>query len=265
MTCYGLGMRDHFSSVAESYNDIRTTDLEPVTFVRDVLGQRQSVRAADIGCGGGRYSLLLFQHLPGLHLTCNDMNESMLAGTAAYLAEHGVESFRTVNADIAHLQLPAGTLDAVLTFNAIHHFDPHLFLIRAGSALTAGGYVFIYTRLQGQNRRNIWGQWFPGFAETETRLHRLSDVERWGEAAGSLSLDSIKFFRYPRSASVSELLYQAHSKHYSTFSLYSAADLERATAEFERNIRARFPDPDRVEWSDENVMIVFRKHLPDSA
>ena len=236
-------MYDHFSEVAASYNDIRTTDLEPVLFIKDTLGERKSVRAADIGCGGGRYSLLLFQHLPGLQLTCNDVNESMVAETARYLADHGVENFSTVKADITNLQLPDGALDAMLTFNAIHHFDPNLFLSKAAKTLTEGGYVIIYTRLQSQNVGNVWGRYFPAFAEKENRLYRLSDIESWKEESGSLRLASINFF---------------------TFSLYSAAEFDRAAVDFKRNIKQRFSDPDRVEWSDENVMIVFKKGPHDS-
>ncbi|MEE8634598.1 MAG: class I SAM-dependent methyltransferase [Acidiferrobacterales bacterium] len=258
------GMYDHFSEVAASYNDIRTTDLEPVLFIKDTLGERKSVRAADIGCGGGRYSLLLFQHLSGLQLTCNDVNESMVAETARYLADHGVENFSTVKADITNLQLPDGALDAMLTFNAIHHFDPNLFLSKAAKTLTEGGYVIIYTRLQSQNVRNIWGRYFPAFAEKENRLYRLSDIESWKEESGSLRLASINFFKYRRRATLSLLLRQAHSKHYSTFSLYSAAEFDRAAVDFERNIKQRFSNPDRVEWSDENVMIVFKKGPHDS-
>jgi len=258
-------MYDHFSGVAASYNELRTTDLEPVMFIKHVLGARESVRAADIGCGGGRYSLLLFEHLPDLQLTCNDVNESMLAGAARYLTDHGMENFSTVKADVAHLHLPDGGLDAVLTFNAIHHFDPRLFLNKAARTLTEGGYVFIYTRLQSQNATSIWGRYFPEFAERETRLYRLSDIEGWKDESGSLSMASIIFFRYRRRATVPQLLHQAHSKHYSTFSLYSPAELDRAAVDFERRIRKRFSDPDRVEWSDENAMVVLRKGSHDSA
>jgi SAM-dependent methyltransferase len=258
------GMYDHFSGVAAFYNELRTTDLQPVLFIKDVLGGRESVRAADIGCGGGRYSLLLFEHLPDLQLTCNDVNESMLTETARYLTGHGVENFLTVEADVAHLHLPDGSLDAVLTFNAIHHFDPCLFLNKAASTLTEGGYVFIYTRLQSQNATSIWGRYFPAFAERETRLYRLSDIESWKDESGSLRLASITFFRYRRRATVRQLLHQAHGKHYSTFSLYSPAELDRAAVDFERSIRKHFSDPDRVEWSDENVMVVLRKGSGDS-
>ncbi len=257
-------MYDHFSEVATSYNAIRTTDPEPILFIKEKLSERATVRAVDIGCGGGRYSLLLCQHVPSLHLICTDVNESMVAETARHLTDHGIKDFSTVQTDIVDLRLPEGSLDGVLTFNAVHHFDPMGFLDKAAATLKNGGYVFIYTRLRSQNARSIWGRLFPGFCEKETRLYSLADIESWKDESGSLSLASINFFKYRRRATLPQLLHQAHNKHYSTFSLYSPAEFDHAAVDFERNLRQRFSDPSRVEWSDENVMIVFRKSQDDS-
>lgn len=255
----------HFSGIADSYNELRTTDLEPILFIKDNLGERGALRAIDVACGGGRYSLLLGQHLPRLELTLNDVNESMLSEAARHLTENGVTTFTSVKADIARLRLPDGEFDAVFTFNAIHLFDATMFVAKAARAMTAGGRLFIYTRLRSQNERSIWGRYFPGFAETEDRLPRLSDIASWSDASGVLGEASVHHFRYQRRATLAELLHQARSKHYSTFSLYTPADLERAIVEFDRTIRLHFPDPDRIEWSDENVMVAFRKEAPGSA
>ena len=71
-------MHEHFSELSVSYNELRTTDLEPVLYVRERLQGQGEIRAADIGCGAGRYDLLLLQHLPGLHLICTDVNGAMV-------------------------------------------------------------------------------------------------------------------------------------------------------------------------------------------
>ena len=71
-------MHEHFSKLSASYNELRTTDVEPVLYVRERLQDQGEIRAADIGCGAGRYDLLLLQHLPGLHLTCMDTQLSNL-------------------------------------------------------------------------------------------------------------------------------------------------------------------------------------------
>lgn len=252
-------MHEHFSGIAPDYNELRTTDLEPILFIKDVVGKRQTLRAIDVACGGGRYSLLLCQHLPGLELTLNDLNESMLSGAARYLRDNGVTNFRTIQADIAHLALPVDTLDAVFTFNAIHHFDAHLFLEKAARALAADEHVFIYTRTRSQNAGSVWGRHFPAFAEKEDRLPSLADIESWCDASGLLGAPSIHRFRYQRRATLVELLHQVRGRHYSTFSLYQPAELEDALATFEEAIHKDFPDPNRIEWEDENVMVTFRK------
>jgi trans-aconitate methyltransferase len=64
------GMQGHFATVAGVYREMRTTDEEPILHIRDQLSGRPAVRAADIGCGAGRYDHLLFNHLPNLRLAC---------------------------------------------------------------------------------------------------------------------------------------------------------------------------------------------------
>lgn len=259
MSLAGLSMRDHFSGVAAAYNSLRTTDLEPILCIRDTLGNSGPLRGIDVACGGGRYSLLLCEHLPGLTLTLNDVNESMLSRAASYLTANGIEGFGTIEADVAHLRVPDGALDAVFTFNAIHHFAPQPFLDKAADALAGSGRLFIYTRLRSQNARSIWGRFFPEFAEREDRLYRLSEIRSWTDRLGRLGQPTVTRFRYRRRATLAQLLNQARNKHYSTFSLYAATELSRAVADFERNIRDRFPDPECIEWWDENVMVGFHK------
>ena len=65
-----IEMQDHFTRVSAVYRKVRTTDPEPINHIAQELAGYSSVRAADIGCGAGRYDLLLFDALPGLYLTC---------------------------------------------------------------------------------------------------------------------------------------------------------------------------------------------------
>lgn len=89
-------MNDHFSRVATLYNDLRTTDSEPIAFIRDRWDGAHNIEAADIGCGAGRYCLTLFQHLDILHLTCLDVNESMLEQASNCLRTAGITNFKTI-------------------------------------------------------------------------------------------------------------------------------------------------------------------------
>jgi len=252
-------MYNHFSELSTSYNEVRTTDPEPVRYIHDMLHDRGHIQGADIGCGAGRYDLLLLRQIHGLHLTCCDVNEGMLEETARYLKANKALNFQTLRVDASDLQLPAGTLDCVLSFNAIHHFDPVVFLERATRLLRRDGYVFVYTRLKSQNARNIWGRLFPHFCEKEDRLYELSHVEGWAERIESLYLEAIQFFRFERVASLAQLLKKVEDKHYSTFSLYEPVEFRRALQDFQRTVASHFDDLMRIRWTDENVMLVFRK------
>ncbi len=241
-------MHEHFSELSVSYNELRTTDLEPVLYVRERLQGQGEIRAADIGCGAGRYDLLLLQHLPGLHLICADVNGAMVEETARYLKRHGQSKFVAHHIDASDLRMPDGTLDCVVTFNAIHHFDPVAFLGQATRAVKSSGRVFVYTRLKSQNARNIWGRFFPGFQEKETRLYDLSHVESWADRLDGLNLETIEFFRFERVAPLERLLDQAAGKHYSTFSLYSADELRKGLEIFEARLAQHFMGrPDQMD------------------
>jgi SAM-dependent methyltransferase len=252
-------MYNHFRNLSCIYNELRTTDLEPIIFICEKLQNRNNLKGADIGCGAGRYDLLLLKHLPELHLICGDVNEAMIKETTCYLEEHGQKNFSACCVDASDLQLPQGALDFISTFNAIHHFEPVRFLNQAGEALKVGGYVFVYTRLKSQNMRNIWGRLFPGFSEREDRLYNLSQIEKWIDKVESLTLEAIHFFKFKRVLSLEELFSQAKNKHYSTFSLYTEAEFDKALKSFKQKIKNNFADIERVQWTDENVMILFIK------
>ena len=70
-------MSDHFSQLASSYRYLRTADLEPVMFVRDVLDSKQGIEAADIGCGAGRYCLRFLKHLNIRHRWDTDFSRNL--------------------------------------------------------------------------------------------------------------------------------------------------------------------------------------------
>ena len=255
-------MRDHFAQIASVYRSVRTTDEAPIRFIRDALAGRDRIEAADIGCGAGRYDLLLFRHLPGLRLSCIDVNAEMLAQLGQLLTAEGIRDFDTVLSSVEDLAIEDTSLDCLFTFNAVHHFDLKSFLSKAARAVRPKGEVFVYTRLPEQNARSIWGRYFPGFRERETRLLSLQDFEDKVAQTPGLELIATKAFRYRRRSSLDRLLEQAHRKHYSTFSLYGEAEFAEACAAFERNVRRRFRNPERVTWRDENIMLRIGRGAP---
>lgn len=252
-------MTQHFSEISSSYNDLRTTDEESIDYIKEKFCGIEKIQGADIGCGSGRYDLLMLQKIPGLHLICTDVNKAMVEAAEEYLKAQGQSNFTAKTMDAEEIDISPNSLDFVSSFNAIHLFSLPLFLKNANKVLKDDGRIFIYTRLQSQNKRNIWGQYFPQFAEKEDRFLELTQVDSWNDQIPSASLESIEFFRFQRVSSLKRLIDQAEGKHYSTFCLYSDEQFRSALQEFSENIQKNFSDPDRIEWLDENLMFIFRK------
>jgi len=254
-------IQHHFSRIADRYRQLRTTDAEPIAFIAKELRELLYVEAVDIGCGAGGYSLFLCKSLGDkLRLTCVDANDSMLKALATYLRAHGMGNFTAINAGAESLPFRSGTLDCVLTFNAVHHFNLLAFLQESARILRHGGYLFIYTRLQEQNRRNIWGQHFPEFCCKETRLYSFNTFVQTVERVPRLQLQSTEYFEYERTFTLEQLVERARAHHYSTFFLYSEQELENAIAVFRRNVEHRYNDVSRVNWSDEHTLFVIREN-----
>jgi ubiquinone/menaquinone biosynthesis C-methylase UbiE len=249
---------EHFSRVSNVYNQVRTTDLEPIDYIKSRLGRWGKIIAGEVGAGGGRYSALLLQEIPNLHLTCFDMNQSMLEEAGHFLLANGAGNFKLAQAESAALSLENDSLDCLLTFNAVHHFDLIPFLEEAGRVLRDKGLLFIYTRLPSQNKTHIWGRYFPDFTKVESRLNTLNQMEKSLQNVPALALDSVQVFRYPRSAPLERLLHQAVSGHYSTFSLYNEEPFERALSQFEVNLKRAFPGNEEITWTAENILVVAR-------
>jgi SAM-dependent methyltransferase len=252
-------MTKHFAAVAGIYRELRTTDPEPVRHIGRLYASTGGLRAADIGCGAGRYDSLLFRQLPGLHLTCVDASAAMIEAARRHLDEEGFGNFETVVSRVEDLALDEGALDCVFSFNAVHHFDLPTFLQKARAGLKQYGRLFIYTRLPEQNARTIWGRFFPVFLEKETRLYPLAELHGRIDASAGLFFEAAHCFRFARTASLARLVEQARGKHYSTFDFYGEREFEDALARFQDTIRERFADTDTVHWHDENILIQARR------
>ena len=252
----------HFSKIAHRYKDLRTTDLEPILFIKKRLQHLNKIEAADVGCGVGRYDIELFHYLgERLYLTCIDDNEKMLDELTKNLKEHKIRNFRSIKAPERALPLTADSLDAIFTFNAIHLFIFLNFLKETSRVLRDDGRLFIFTRLRSQNKRNIWGRFFPQFCEKEKRLYELSELKEMLEKTPTLKLESTEYFKYKRMAKLEWLITQVADHHYSTFYLYDKKEFEEALKRFRVNIIHHFKDPDNIIWNDENTMLVIRKNV----
>ncbi len=251
-------MYAHFSGVASQYRRVRTTDTEPMAYISEIVGDRPEVRAADIGCGAGRYDLLLFQYIKNLHLTCIDINNQMLKQASDYLKSEGITRFETIKANANNIPLEEKSMDCLLTFNAIHHWNFPGFIEKSGKVIKEEGKVFIYTRTRSQNQRTIWGEHFPLFSIKETRLYELDEMKDWIQSDDLLTLETVKTFQYDRKSTLEDLLEKVKARHYSTFSLYREDEIEGAMVDFQKNIRKSTLDPHSIQWTDENTLLVLK-------
>lgn len=228
-------------------------------FIRERCNNNHRIEAVDIGTGSGRYCLKLFEQLDNLYLTCIDINAAMLEETSNYLSRAGITDFKTIQSPAEDISLDDNSVDCIFVFNAIHHLNLTEFMAKAAKVLRNGGSIFIYTRLQSQNARNIWGRNFPLFLEKEERLYELDGLKRMIASVESLDTECTKEFKYRRKASLDRLVNLARSRHYSTFSLYQKDEFETALKGFKENIKRHFSSLEQTEWDDEYTMLVIKK------
>lgn len=250
----------HFSRLSGFYRNIRTTDKEPVQVIKKELEGLSTIKAADIGCGAGRYERLFFSYLgERLSVCCIDENKKMLLQLRRYLAMCNLREFTVARAVGGEIPISTDSLDCLFTFNAVHHFNLVQFLKESARVLRNTGYLFMYTRVRSQNKRNIWGRYFPDFYEKENRLYQIGELTSAIREVPSLILQSVEYFRYKRLSNLWFLTEQVRKHHYSTFSLYEKKELEDAIGAFRENIRKVFPDLKKITWVDENTMLIIKR------
>ena len=249
---------EHFSKIASKYRILRTTDLEPILHIKNKLNGKSGISMADVGCGDGRYSLELLRCLGDkCYLHCIDSNENMLKHLKDYLTEQNQMNFCVRLGDANKLPIENDSMDCIVTFNAIHHFNIQRFFGEVVECLNDNGHLFIYTRLRNQNSRNIWGQHFPLFSDMENRLYELDELKNHLQES-DMKLHSTKVFGYHRTSSLNNLVEKARNNHYSTFALYSEDTFEESLQTFQQNIRNNFDDLEEIKWYDENILLEIR-------
>jgi len=253
-------MHTHFSEIASKYRSVRTLDTKPIAYIKDKLKEKSKINMADIGCGDGRYSLEFLRCFnDSFFINCVDYNENMLESLECYLAEKNIANFCVRLGDANRLPLDNDSMDCIVTFNAIHHFDVPKFLSESLRVLKEDGHLFIYTRLRNQNFRSIWGEYFPLFAEKEDRLYELDELEQHIKNA-DVNIHSTRVFGYSRISSLDRLVTQAENYHYSTFALYDKETFDESLKAFQENIKKNFEDLEQIEWHDENILLEIKNN-----
>jgi SAM-dependent methyltransferase len=250
-------MDKHFSKVAEKYNDIRRTDHEPIAHIRNLFSKYERCEALDVGCGPGRYALLLLRMMPQLHLTCLDRNSDMIAETSRLC----VVPISIASRPLLRTRPSFPRLE--LRRRGVHlqcHSPFHRARLLAGDPTCPerGRYaLYLYPPSISELDRHL-GKYFPDFNTVERRLYSLDGIEAVIRSIPGLALDTIKLFQFDRVSSLEELIEKARAGHYSTFSLYKKEQLEECISEFRENIMRDFSDPGQIRWTDGNVLLIVK-------
>jgi ubiquinone/menaquinone biosynthesis C-methylase UbiE len=257
-----IDIQRHFSKIANQYKSLRIIDLEPVLYIRHQLDGLQKIQAADVGCGAGRYDLLLFQYIGDrLYLYCLDNNKEMLGQIKNYLIQNKIKNFKVELCSAGSLPFLNESLDCIFSFNAIHHFKIRDFLNEVSRILKSSGSLFIYTRSRTQNIRNIWGKYFPLFSEKETRLYEPDEFREILKEIPELEIRNIEFFNYKRVADLDLLVRRAQNHHYSTFCLYNEDEFRKSLNQFIENLQHNFQDLNHITWHDENILYIIKNQF----
>ncbi len=252
-------MHDHFSTIASKYQSVRTLDLKPILHIKDKLTEKSKINMADVGCGDGRYALEFLKCFDNsFYIHCVDYNENMLISLEDHFMEQNITNFCVRQGDANRLPLDNDSMDCIVTFNAIHHFDVKKFLSESIRSLKDDGHLFIYTRLRNQNSRSIWGEHFPLFVDMEDRLFELNELEQYIKNT-DMNIHSTRVFGYSRTSSLDRLVHQAKNNHYSTFALYDKEIFNESLEIFQQNIKKNFDDLEQITWHDENILLEIKK------
>lgn len=249
---------DHFSKIASYYKELRTTDVDHIEYIKKLLDKKSNIDIADVGCGDGRYSLEILKSFENCYLHCIDFNENMIEHLKNYLTKKKFTNFCARAGDARKLSLENDSMDSIMTFNAIHHFDLDKFFSESNEILKDDGQLIIYTRLRNQNYKSIWGKYFPLFGDMETRLYELNELEECAENA-DLKIKSTRVFGHVRTSSLERLVQQAKGNHYSTFALYDEETFDESLEIFQKNMQKNFSNLEQITWHDENILLEIVK------
>ena len=257
----------HFGDVSSRYRSVRDADRAAVGLVSDALAsaaaQARPFRLLDVGTGTGRYLDMVSERLSSTLVTdlCPiglDRSPAMLGharrmnGCAYPGASHLVGAVET-------LPFRAASCHAITSFNAVHHFDLARFASEASRVLTPSGLLVLYTRTAAQNRDTIWGRYFPEFAELETRLHTVSELQEALDATDAFTSVRVQTIPWRVTTSLSRLLEQVTAYHYSTFRFYSPDRFQTALDTFQRRLRDVFRNCSRITFSNDHLLVVAQR------
>jgi SAM-dependent methyltransferase len=262
-------MKHHFTRVAPRYRRMRELDVTAARDIAQIIGRLPKsdlpIVILDVGSGTGRYleAVLAESALETTHRCCAiryDALREMLGGTSAWSGSP-CRSVKSAVGLAESLPFATDAIDAVLVFNAIHHFDTTPFMTEVGRVLRPDGKVIIYTRTPKQNRCTIWGRFFPLFADKESRLLTEAALTAAVDQTGAFGTVELRVIPWSTEANLSRLIEQARCGAYSTFEFYSLREFADAVATFERRLLEHFEDPSRIVVQNDHLLAVATRRL----
>ena len=255
--------RTHFRHVSRRYTALRTFHGSIVGRTVEALESlERPITLLDVGVGTGRYLLPIFrrlkQRVPGsVYAVGVDAESAMLQRLTVRTG--ATSRLTAVVADGHRLPVQDGTIDALLCFNAIHHFELRPFLAEAARVLLPGRRLLLYTRTPEQNRRTIWGRLFSLFAEKEKRLYSAEEIRAALEPPSQFQLLEIAAVRHVEHTSAERLHEQARLRHYSTFHFYTPEEFRRALQVFQHRLEAELDGDGTIEFTHENTWVAAER------
>jgi hypothetical protein len=89
-------------------------------------------------------------------------------------------------------------------------------------------------------------------------LYEIDELERHIQEA-DMQIHSTRIFGHDRISSLDRLITQAENNHYSRFALYDKEVFSESLKSFQQNIKNNFGDLEKIQWTDENILIEIRK------
>jgi predicted methyltransferase len=138
-----------------AFEDPSRARMLRIHHVMDLLGMKEGSVAADIGAGGGWFTMLAARRVgPTGIVYANEINDEYIDYINKRAAREGFKNVRTILGTFTDPKLPLNSCDAVLILNAYHEFEQPLTMLRKiHASMKPGGKLAFIERDDDELRR----------------------------------------------------------------------------------------------------------------
>lgn len=256
----------HFQRLATDYNNYRTLDMEPVTFLADSIeGAEHAV--CSIGCGTGRYAMALLEQMQSKDIEITnavgvDPSLNMLGQASEISQEAGldVDWIPGVSDDT---NIDDSSMTLITAFNSVHYFPLDETVSEFQRIAKTPAQLAIYARVWEQELDHIWGQHFPDYADYSIQPKR-DVVMSIPDLGPGIELVTAEEFTFRRTTTFDWLSKQTQDKFYSTLGRYPDDEFDIAYDSFIKNIKNTYSDLGNIEYDSSYSLFLFSLDGPDS-